>query len=61
MIDVLIASGEIVNELIFPPVYFALIFFGGFIVLGMVVFSYRDVANRHRQKTGGTSSTPSPH
>jgi hypothetical protein len=61
MIDVLIASGEIVNELIFPPVYFALIFFGGFVALAMMVFSYRDVANRHRQKTGGTSSTPSTH
>jgi len=38
MIDVLIASGEIVNELIFPPVYFALIFLVGFVALAMMVF-----------------------
>ncbi|MFT6973980.1 MAG: hypothetical protein ACJAV4_001221 [Pontimonas sp.] len=61
MIDVLIASGEVVNELIFPPVYFGIIFLTGFVVLGMVVFSYRDVANRHRHKTGGASSQQSSH
>jgi hypothetical protein len=61
MVEVVLAAGEIVNELIFPPIYFALIFLGSFGVLGLVVFSYRDVANRHRNKTMGQSPQQGHH
>jgi heme/copper-type cytochrome/quinol oxidase subunit 2 len=61
MVEVVIAAGEIVNELIFPPVFFGLITLGIFGFLGMVMFSYRDVANRHRQKTGASTSDAGQH
>lgn len=55
MLEAVIASGEIVNELIFPPIFFGLIALGAFGALAIVVYSYRDVANRHRHKTMGQS------
>ncbi|MDB4606906.1 hypothetical protein OAR17_02395 [Pontimonas sp.] len=55
MLEAVLASGEIVNELIFPPIFFALIALGSFGALAIVVYSYRDVANRHRHKTMGQS------
>ena len=61
MIEMLSASGEVVNELIFPPIYFALITLGTFGILGLVVFSYRDVANRHRHKTQGHTQQQGHH
>lgn len=61
MVDVVIAAGEIVNELIFPPVFFGLITLGVFGFLGVVMFSYRDVANRHRQKTAASTSSAGQH
>ena len=61
MVDMLIASGKVVNELIFPPIYFALITLGVFGALALVVFSYRDVANRHRHKTQGQTPQQGHH
>lgn len=46
-----IAATEVVNELIFPPVVFGIIFFIGFAALAFVTYSYRNVANRHRLKS----------
>ncbi len=37
-------------ELPFPAVFFGVIAMGVFILLGLVTWSYRDVANRHDQK-----------
>ena len=34
----------------FPSVYFGVIAMGVFILLGLVTWSYRDVANRHEHK-----------
>ena len=56
--DVILASGEVVNELIWPPIVFGLVSLAGFAFLGFVTFSYRNVANRHRLKT---SSAPQAH
>lgn len=48
---IIIAAGEIVNELPFPPIVFGGGFLVGFIALAFVTFSYRNVSNRHRNKT----------
>lgn len=41
---------HIVNELLFPAPVFGVITFTIFMVLGLVMFSFRDVANRHSEK-----------
>lgn len=46
-----IAATEVVNELIMPPIGFGLVFLAGFFALGYVTYSYRNVANRHRNKS----------
>ena len=46
------------HPLIFPAPVFPLIAIGGFLVLGFVAWSYRDVANRHAGKRGGSSNPP---
>lgn len=45
-----VAAGEVVNELPFPTIAYGLVFLIGFFALGLVTFSYRNVANRHRTK-----------
>lgn len=42
-------------ELVFPTWVFPLIAAVVFVALGYIFFSFRDVANRHSHKTGGTS------
>jgi hypothetical protein len=49
LVSVVLAS-EVVNELPIPAWAYGAIFMVGFIALGLVTFSYRDVANRHSQK-----------
>ncbi|MBC7517596.1 MAG: hypothetical protein H7248_01715 [Microbacteriaceae bacterium] len=39
----------------FPPIVFALIAASIFVALGFVIWSFRDVANRHSHKTSGSS------
>ncbi len=48
-------------ELPFPPVVFALIAAIVFVVLAFVMWSYRDVANRHSHKTNGPTAHGSDH
>jgi sterol desaturase/sphingolipid hydroxylase (fatty acid hydroxylase superfamily) len=48
---VVVAAGEIVNELPFPPIVFGGVFLVGFIALALVTYSYRNVSNRHRTKS----------
>jgi len=50
MIDSLLAAEEL-HPIIMPPVVFAVIAAVVFVVLGLVSWSYRDVANRHADKT----------
>jgi hypothetical protein len=52
--DVVVAAGEIVNELPMPSWAYGVLFLGGFFALGAVTYSYRNVSNRHRLKSGGT-------
>ncbi|MFA5606555.1 MAG: hypothetical protein WDA07_05130 [Leucobacter sp.] len=41
---------EVVNELPFPAPVFGIIVFSIFLVMAIVTFSFRDVANRHAAK-----------
>jgi hypothetical protein len=59
--DVVIASGEVVNELPFPTWVYGVVFLVGFFALAMVTYSYRNVANRHRHKSGGADHSPAGH
>jgi hypothetical protein len=61
MNDTIIASGEIVNELPFPAEVFGIAFLVSFFALAWLTYSYRNVANRHRHKTQGTSSASAHH
>jgi len=45
----------------FPALVFAAIAAVAFLALGVVVWSFRDVANRHSQKTNGSAGHGSDH
>jgi hypothetical protein len=45
-----IVTTETSVPLIMPPIAFALIAFGIFLVFGVVTWTYRDIANRHAHK-----------
>ena len=45
------------EPLLMPPLAFAGVAFAVFLVLGVVTWSFRDVANRHSQKTGGSAAS----
>jgi len=49
----LVAETEELAPLLMPPLVFAGIALAVFALLGFVTWSFRDVANRHSQKTGG--------
>ncbi|HEY0258400.1 MAG TPA: hypothetical protein VGC18_00995 [Lacisediminihabitans sp.] len=51
------AAEETKNALVFPAWVFPLIAAVAFIFLGLIVWSFRDVANRHSQKTGGSPAS----
>jgi len=59
--DVVFAAGEVVNELPFPTWVYGVVFLGGFFFLAVVTYSYRNVANRHRLKSGGTDHSHAGH
>lgn len=42
------------NELPIPAVMYGVIAMAGFILLAFIVFSYRDVANRHNHKNSSS-------
>ncbi|MEY2849045.1 MAG: hypothetical protein RI885_1712 [Actinomycetota bacterium] len=49
------------DTLPFPSFVFAIISAGVFVALAFVVWSFRDVANRHAHKTSGQSGHGSDH
>ncbi|MCY7413341.1 MAG: hypothetical protein LH471_09970 [Salinibacterium sp.] len=55
LLAVLVASEEELAPLLMPPLAFAGVTLAVFAVLGFVVWSYRDVANRNSRKTGGST------
>ena len=52
----LFAEGPFIqhNELPIPPVMYAVIALAAFMLLAFIVFSYRDVANRHAHKNSNS-------
>ncbi len=52
-----LAAAEDKIALFFPSWVFPLIAIAVFVALGFVVWSFRDVANRHSQKTGGSTAS----
>jgi hypothetical protein len=59
--DVVFAAGEIVNELPMPSWAYGVVFLVAFFGLAMMTYSYRNVANRHRHKTGGSDQSHAGH
>ena len=57
----LAAHEEELAPLVAPPIVFAGIAAGIFIVLGLVSWSFRDVANRHSAKASATDHQSSQH
>lgn len=51
-----VAEHEAYVELPFPAVIFGVIAMGVFVLLGLITWSYRDVANRHDHKANGNNS-----
>lgn len=56
-----LASTEEPAPMIAPPGVFAGIAAGVFILLALITWSFRDVANRHSDKTSGTDHQSSHH
>jgi hypothetical protein len=56
LLTVLAAHEEELAPLLMPPLAFAGIAAAIFIALGLVSWSFRDVANRHSDKANGASS-----
>jgi uncharacterized membrane protein len=54
-------NGEELAPMIAPPIVFALIAASIFTILGFVSWSFRDVANRHSDKTSSTDHQSSHH
>jgi hypothetical protein len=50
------AAEEAHVQLPFPSVFFGVIGISVFIILGLITFSYRDVANRHDHKSGNNNA-----
>jgi hypothetical protein len=53
---ILTAAEEAGLQLPFPSFVFGIIAISTFILLGVITFSYRDVANRHDHKSSSNSS-----
>jgi hypothetical protein len=59
--SVVVAAGEVVNELPWPTAAYGIVFIVGFLLLGMITYSYRNVANRHRHKTQNSDQSSHGH
>ena len=56
-----LASEEVVNPLWAPGWVFGVVPLAIFFVLGFVLYTYRDVANRHSHKVNKTASHDAGH
>ncbi|MDH6278782.1 MAG: hypothetical protein ACEQR4_00840 [Rhodoluna sp.] len=63
MMDALIlaSEAEVTYPLVIPAIAFAIIAAGFFTFLGLVTYSYKDVAARHRQKWSDASDHAAHH
>jgi hypothetical protein len=58
---VVLAASEEHVALPMPAIMYGLLFLAAFLVLGIVMWSYRDVANRHAQVSGKLGGDGSGH
>ncbi|PRY70145.1 hypothetical protein B0I08_101272 [Glaciihabitans tibetensis] len=56
LLTLLATTSEEHHPILMPPLAFAGVAFAVFLVLGVTTWSFRDVANRHSQKFGNSSS-----
>jgi hypothetical protein len=54
-------TGEASHPLFIPAIAWAIMFAGGFVALGLVTYSYKDVANRHREKWSSNTDHSAHH
>ena len=54
-------AAEAPVPLIMPPIGFALVAFGIFLLFGVVTWTYRDVANRHAHKAATQYHSDNEH
>jgi hypothetical protein len=60
LITSLISAAEEAHALPMPPLAYGAIAAAVFVALGIVMWSYRDVANRHSDKTSGSGDHHTP-
>ncbi len=56
-----LASEETLHPLIMPAAVFGLIALGIFFILGVAMYSYRDVAHRHAHKSSNSDHAGGHH
>jgi hypothetical protein len=61
LLTILVTKTEELAPLLMPPLAFAGIAVAIFVLLGYVTWSFRDVANRHSQKTGKSDAHGAGH
>jgi ABC-type arginine transport system permease subunit len=61
LIAAVLAETEELAPLVLPPFAFAGIATAVFLILAIISWSFRDVANRHSEKTGGVDSHGAGH
>ena len=54
-------AAEAPVPLLMPPIGFALVAFGVFLLFGLVTWTYRDVANRHAHKAATQYHSDNEH
>ena len=59
LLATILTEAEPLHPLIMPPIGYAIVAASTFVTLGIITWSYRDVANRHRVKLG--QGSPDSH
>lgn len=57
----LVAQEEHLAPMVMDIIWFPIIAAVAFLALGLVTYSFRDVANRHQHKTGGSAPHGTDH
>ncbi|MEY4101983.1 MAG: hypothetical protein RIR88_117 [Actinomycetota bacterium] len=55
------AATEAEHPLFVPAIVWAIMFAGGFVALGLITYSYKNVANRHREKWSSNTGHDAHH
>jgi|GEM_PF-1488372 hypothetical protein len=55
------AATEAEHPLFIPAIAWAIMFAGGFVVMGLIAYSYKNVANRHSEKWSNNTDHGAHH